>query len=210
MKYLILVFLALAACDSGSKATATTTTQDIAPAAAAQQAATAPQAEAKAEKACDGNCKNTNPSYFYSPFVVSLAGNHPFKVVSFKDVGLKRATPVPNDPLLEVIAESVAQHLSQSTLNVEAAVSYDEAILDPNNHVACGSDHLYVDIWRSGDTKFGYSLWSGCGEDDNFAWKEVPATFEPDDLATVVEPLAASITETLSAATAKSCFQKTC
>ncbi len=199
MKYLILPLLLLSACHSEPVSVVKTVTPPVA-----------------AKETC-GDCSKCgtcgaakDPGYFYSPFVVSLAGTHHFKQVSFKDVGLKRLEPLPNDPLLEVIAESLAAHLSESQLNVQAQVSYDATILDPLNHVACGGDHLYVDVWRAGEDRLGYSLWSGCGDNDNFAWKEVPAQFEPNDLASLVDPLTASITESLAKATQKSCFQKSC
>ncbi len=202
MKYLILLISLLSACQAEPASTTTTPTVQQAPVAAKEKCE---------DCATCGKCGAAkSPDYFYSPFVVSLAGSHHFKQVSFKDVGLKRTEPGPNDPLLEVIAESLAIHLSESQLNVQAQVSYDETILDPLNHVACGGDHLYVDIWRSGDDRLGYSLWSGCGDNDNFAWKEVPASFEPTDLALIVDPLAASITESLAQATKNSCFQKSC
>lgn len=208
MKYLILLIALLSACQSEPPTTTTTPAVKQAPVAA--QVSAAAKTTCQDCATCAGCAAAKSPDYFYSPFVVSLAGSHHFKQVSFKDVGLKRTEPGPNDPLLEVIAESLAFHLSESQLNVQAQVSYDESILDPSNHVACGGDHLYVDIWRSGDDRLGYSLWSGCGDNDNFAWKEVPATFEPSDLASVVEPLAASITESLARATKNSCFQKSC
>lgn len=205
MKYLILPLLLLSACHSEP----TTVTK-----ATVAKATVAPTAAKEACGDCSkcGKCDAANdPGYFYSPFVVSLAGTHHFKQVSFKDVGLKRLAPVPNDPLLEVIAESLAIHLSESQLNVQAEVSYDASILDPLNHVACGGDHLYVDVWRAGEDRLGYSLWSGCGDNDNFAWKEVSAHFvEPKDLASLVDPLTVSITESLAKATQKSCFQKSC
>ena len=195
MKYLTFTLLFAAACSTQPPGES-----------AAPKAKPAVEAQAQTCATCD----HAAPSYFYSPFVVRLAGGHHFKSVSFKDVGLKRATPTPDDPLLEVIAESVAIHLSESPLNVEAEVSYDPSVLDPSNHVACGSDRLYVDVWRSGEDKMGYSLWSGCCDDDNFAWAEVPATFNPADLPVAVDPLAASIIESLATATQKSCFQKSC
>ena len=85
-------------------------------------------------------------------------------------------------------------------------------ILDPSNHLACGSDHLYVDVWQSDAPKrWGYSLWSGCGEDDNFAWKEI--SYEPSvagDLSHDVKPLAQSIVASIREANARGCYQKTC
>lgn len=149
--------------------------------------------------------------YHYSPFVVHLEGS-PFAEVSFKDVGLARPNPTPTDPLLEAISESFAYKIREhGTFGGDSQVVYDERILDPDNHLFCGSNHLYVDVWHSqSPDRWGYSLWSGCGEGDNFAWKEVPATGDAKDLPDQVEPLTSSIVESLAEASANNCFQKTC
>lgn len=208
MKYLLLILGLLAACEStpgsntAQKAMVETDEKT-------KEVVIDQKTKKTKEETCEA-CKHEDPTYFYSPFVVRMAGQHQFKSMSFKDVGLKRTEPQPNDPLLEVIAESVALHLSHGPLKIDAEVAYDPTILDPANHVACGSDHLYVDVWRRGNDHFGYSLWSGCGDNDNFAWKEVDASFDPEDPAVAVEPLATSIIDSLSAATKNSCFQKSC
>jgi hypothetical protein len=149
--------------------------------------------------------------YYYSPFVVKLNGAD-FDTVSFKDVGLDRETTDPNDPLFEVIAASFAYEISKrNSLDYEAQVIYDEEILDPGNHLYCGTNHLYVDVWKSSSPdRWGFSMWSGCGEIDNFAWKEVPDTSPSDDPTVHVEPLTAGIVEALADAAKSNCFQKSC
>jgi hypothetical protein len=150
-------------------------------------------------------------AYYYSPFVVKLDGGK-FNTVSFKDVGLDRETTDANDPLFEMIAASFAYEISQSeALGYDAQVTYDEKILDPENHLYCGIDHLYIDVWRStSPDRWGFSLWSGCGEIDNFAWKEVPDTSPSADPTVRVEALTSGIIEALAAAAESNCFQKTC
>lgn len=150
-------------------------------------------------------------SYYYSPFVVKLGGGH-FDTVSFKDVGLARESKEANDPLLEVISQSFALKVNQhEALGYDTEVTYDEQLLDPANHLSCGLNHLYIDVWQSSSPdRWGYSLWSGCGEFDNFAWKEVPATAGDEDLTQHVEPLTSHIVESLAEAAKSKCFQKTC
>lgn len=149
--------------------------------------------------------------FHYSPFYVELKGAGEFDIITFKDVGLKRSTTDPNDPLLEVIAESLSYSISESDLGYGPAyVSYAEELADPASHKACGQNHLYVDVWKSRDSRYGYSLWSGCGESDNFAWKELEIPAKGSNLADEVEPLTRSITESIAEAKASQCFQKHC
>lgn len=149
--------------------------------------------------------------YYHSPFVVALGGGE-FDKVTFKDVGLPRDGDGPDEMLLEVISESFAQQImARSDFDYEAAVSYDAEILEPSNHLHCELDHLYVDVWQSSSPeRWGYSLWSGCSERQNFAWREIPAPADDADLADWVEPLTDSITDTLAEATERGCFQKSC
>jgi hypothetical protein len=169
-----------------------------------QPEATAPVQPVVAEVSAEGA-----GDFSYSPFVVNVKGSKFFQSISFKDVGMKRASKDPNDPMLEVIAESLAQHLMETGDGMMTQVAYDEGLLDPNNHTACGQHHIYVDVWRKSDVAWGYSLWSGCGEDDNFAWIEVPAQ-RSDDITTAVEPLTLSIVQSLNKAAETSCFRKSC
>lgn len=148
----------------------------------------------------------------YSPFVLDIKDKNVFRRISFKDVGAKldqkHATM-----LYESLAEALRVELSSDpTLSMRAEVSFDKAITDPKNHLACGSDHLYIDFWRSQNPqRWGYSLWSGCGEDDNFAWKEFVYTVEkPGVPVEEIAPLAKNIVSSIKEASAKGCYQKAC
>ncbi len=151
--------------------------------------------------------------YHYSPFVVQVSGTGMvFDTITFKDVGLSRDKSDPNDALFETIAESVSYEI-QSTPEFgvsHSSVEYITEYSDANNHLSCETQHLYVDVWDRAD-HWGYSLWSGCGESDNFAWEEVAATGESDaTLPESVAPLAGSITATLVHAHRNKCFVKKC
>ena len=153
-------------------------------------------------------------SHHYSPFVLAVQSPRSlFRKISFKDVGVRIDKEELREGIYETMAETLASELRvEAALSMPASVIYDEAILDPSNHLACGSDHLYVDVWQSDAPKrWGYSLWSGCGEDDNFAWKEI--SYEPSvagDLSHDVKPLAQSIVASIREANARGCYQKTC
>ncbi len=152
------------------------------------------------------------PKYHYSPFVVQVPQSEMvFGVITFKDVGLQRESKDPNDPVLETIAESVSYSL-QSVPQLEvrqSRVEYHEEMSDPANHRSCETNHLYVDVWDGGE-KWGYSLWSGCGEEDNFAWQEVSIPPNTSSLPDRVEPLAESIAQTLAEAHDRGCYTKQC
>lgn len=149
--------------------------------------------------------------YQYSPFYVTVSGGEHYHTITFKDVGLLRTDHTIHDPLLEVIAESISQELANGALGYHAEVAYDHSLADPSNHRACGDRHVYVDVWNRDETTWGYSLWSGCGEDDNFAWKEVKGPAMADgELYERVEPLARSIHNSLQAAEQTECFRKSC
>ncbi len=183
--------------------------------AAVKPAAIAPTSDVvKNTEKKPAEAKKEKPSYYYSPFVLSVRSNQSlFKKISFKDVGVKALNDDLRKSVYEVMAQSLASELSiEHSLSMPANVVYDEAITDPSNHLACGSDHLYVDVWQSEAPKrWGYSLWSGCGEDDNFAWKEVSFTPHPQgDLKVDVKPLAQSIVASIREANQKGCYQKTC
>ncbi len=149
--------------------------------------------------------------YFHSPFVVALGGGE-FDTVTFKDVGLPRDGDGPDEMLLEVISESFAQQImARSDFDYDASVAYDAEVLEPSNHLHCELDHLYIDVWQSSSPeRWGYSLWSGCSERQNFAWREIPAPADDSDLTNWVEPLTESITDTLAEASERGCFQKSC
>lgn len=156
----------------------------------------------------------TKPSHHYSPFVLDVKSKRSlFRKISFKDVGVHVTRDELRESLYETMAESLASELTVDTaLSMPASVVYDEAIMDPLNHLACGSDHLYVDVWKSdAPSRWGYSLWSGCGEDDNFAWKEVSFSPHPaGDVTEEIKPLAQSIVASIREANKRGCYQKTC
>jgi len=168
------------------------------------------KANAKAEAGAEQKAEGAKPKFRYSPFVLKVnTKGSVFKTVSFKDVGVNNIPDEERAVLYETLAESLAYGLTEDRqLSMTSSVVYDKEILDPNNHLACGSDHLYVDIWRS-DKRWGYSLWSGCGEEDNFAWKEIE--YKPsEDVTSDVDPLTRDILSTLRTADSKGCYQKTC
>lgn len=152
--------------------------------------------------------------HYYSPFMLNAPDGTVFKTITFTDVGLSQPEPGPVDPLLlETIAESLAQKIAHhEELNFTPVVAYDKALSDPDNHLFCEQHHLYIALWRGyAPDRWGYSLWSGCNEEHQFAWKEVVASASDDpDLVTVVEPLTTSIAEALAEATQKSCFLAKC
>ncbi len=175
------------------------------------RAATAESNEATCKDCVCSECERAK-EFQYSPFYISVAGGEHYHTITIKDVGLLRTDLTPHAPLLEVIAESISQELSNGELGYEAYVSYDRALADPENHRACGDRHIYVDVWNRDATTWGYSLWSGCGEDDNFAWKEIksPGVEKDQELYEQVEPLARSIHQSLQAAEETHCFRKNC
>lgn len=151
--------------------------------------------------------------YHYSPFIVQVSeSNMVFDTITFKDVGLRRDKSDPSDPLLETIAEAVSYEL-QSTPELgvmQSSVEYVAEYTDPDNHRTCENDHLYVDVWNR-ETHWGYSLWSGCGESDNFAWEEIAVEPEvPASLPDQLAPVAGAIASKLVHAHAKKCFVKKC
>lgn len=166
----------------------------------------APQAQDLAAPSDD----NVGPQaqHAYSPYLVRVKADHmPFDVISFKDVGLD----VGDDTSLtyETIAESLALQMSvEPTLSSE--VVYSKDILDPANHKTCGSRHIYVDVWSTQEPQqWGYSLWSGCGEEDRFAWHQLPRPHSEDPVV-AVEALTRSIADALRDASARSCFTRGC
>jgi hypothetical protein len=165
------------------------------------------------EQAAAESAEEESTESHYSPFGVKLANGEHFHIISFKDVGLRRQDPKPNDPLLETIAQSLAYELQVAEgMQLSPRVVHDEALADPKEHVKCEANHLYVDVWRGeAPDRWGYSLWSGCSMEGQFAWREVPSTTDPDeDMTKAVEPLTEGIVESLADARQKGCFQKTC
>jgi len=170
-------------------------------------AAVAPDVETGAPVAADA------PGHRYSPFAIRLDGHGTFDVVTFKDV-----SHPPLDPALqtdELMAEAFTLALRGTHPGLLTEVVHEPALLDPGNHVFCDRRHLYVDVWRSPQAapidspRWGYSLWSGCGEDDRFAWQEVdgPAAY---GLAEQIDRVVDLIARRLSVADARACHQRRC
>ncbi|MBW2461405.1 MAG: hypothetical protein JRH11_07145 [Deltaproteobacteria bacterium] len=145
----------------------------------------------------------------YSPFVVEVVGaGLPFEHITFKDVGMSVA-PDDQDFIYETIAQSLSAALGdEQGMSLEARVLYSEDAADPAHHRACAARHVYVDVWHSAESpKWGYSLWSGCGEDDQFAWREFAAS-SPDPAS--VDPLTRDIAVSLGRALETGCFTRNC
>ncbi len=146
----------------------------------------------------------------YSPFVVEVSGGGTlFEHISFKDVGMS-VPPEDQAFVYETVAESLAARLAEDTgMNLDARVLYSEDAADPAQHRACGANQVYVDLWHDASSpKWGYSLWSGCSEEAQFAWRELAAT--GPDPASTVEPLTREIVVDLAQATSAGCFTKYC
>ncbi len=140
------------------------------------------------------------PDAIYSPFVVRVE-NAPFAEISFKDVGMS----LPEEERA-LVYESLAEGLSLELSALQSTVDHEPAIADPARHLACESEHIYVDLWREGQG-WGYSLWSGCGEDDKFGQHRVVA--EGEGLASL-DPLTDHIASRLRDAVRTGCFTAHC
>lgn len=169
---------------------------------------TAPAARATAVVSTPGTITAPETRHRYSPFAIRLDGHHAFDVVTFKDVG----HPL-SDPHLhvdELMAEAFAIALRQSHSGLLTEVVHEPALLDPRSHVFCDRRHLYVDFWQAATgSRWGYSLWSGCGEDDRFAWQEIDAPAAAE-LATQVERVVDDISRRLQIADGKRCHRREC
>ncbi|MEQ8272024.1 MAG: hypothetical protein RMA76_15325 [Deltaproteobacteria bacterium] len=142
----------------------------------------------------------------YSPFVVRMTSELPFDVISFKDVGMS-VDPSTRQLVYEEVAESLSLELaSHPELPMTSAVQYSSEMADAAHHLACGEDHIYVDLWTPADLeRWGYSLWSGCSEADRFAHKEI----ERADVADI-DALTREIAASLRQAVTKKCFVAKC
>jgi hypothetical protein len=135
----------------------------------------------------------------------------PFEAISFKDVGMS----VPKEHrqfVYESIAESLALQLSSDDrLPMSSQVRYSRKITKPEHHRHCEAKHIYVDLWHNASSEhWGYSLWSGCGAEDRFAWKKVSAPKGNKDAVASIEPLARDIASSLRQAVQNECFRRTC
>ncbi|MCB9634522.1 MAG: hypothetical protein H6721_20555 [Sandaracinus sp.] len=147
-----------------------------------------------------------SPDPVYSPFLLRLDEGSPFGLISFKDVGMSLA----DDErvfVYESLAEGLAIALREHDAPLSSTVHHDHAIADPGNHTHCEGRHIYVDLWSEAEG-WGYSLWSGCGEDDQFAHRAVRAD-RVDRLASL-DPLAADIATSLREAVRTNCFNRHC
>lgn len=208
---LFIAALALAGCTASDGGEA-----PMPVAAAAMPAAQAPGNGPSAAAGIGDPAAADAPGHRYSPFALRLDGHSAFDVVTFKDV----SDPLP-DPALqidELMAEAFTIALRGTHPGLLTEVVHEPALLDPSNHVFCDRRHLYVDFWRSPQSpasvrpdgpRWGYSLWSGCGEDDRFAWQEVdgPAAY---GLAEQIDRVVDDIARRLSVADARACHQRRC
>lgn len=142
----------------------------------------------------------------YSPFVLQMQTALPFEQISFKDVGMS-VDPSARHLVYEEVAQSLSVALaSHEDLPMSSEVLFSAAAADPSNHVACGASHIYVDVWApEGQEGWGYSLWSGCGEEDRFAYREIPRT-SAEDVDALTRDIAASLREAVAAR----CFTRSC
>ena len=137
-------------------------------------------------------------SFRYSPYVVNVEGEAPYRTITFKDAGLADE-PGKLPEVYEEIAQSLSLALG-SELNLAAEVTYSEELTHAEAHLACETEHIYVDLWQAAsEERVGFSLWSGCGEDARFALSEADR-----------DELAHNIASALDRATATNCFQTNC
>lgn len=146
------------------------------------------------------------PTPTYSPFVLQMSSELPFSSISFKDVGMSVSADE-RALVYEEVAQSLAYALAADPdLPMSSEVLYSEAAADPASHTACGNAHIYVDVWApAGHERWGYSLWSGCSEEDRFAWHEVDREAEDD-----IDALARGIASSLKHAVRTKCFVHRC
>lgn len=141
------------------------------------------------------------PDPVYSPFVVQMSTDTPFSVISFKDVGMSLESDE-QQQIYETIAEGLAMELGSQ-------MQHDPHSANPDNHLSCEGEHVYVDLWQSG-SGWGYSLWSGCGEDDQFAHREVEVSIEADNRIASIQSLTDDIASELRRAVRENCFTRHC
>jgi hypothetical protein len=147
-----------------------------------------------------------SPDPVYSPFLLRLDHGQPFGLISFKDVGMSLAEEE-RTLVYESLAEGLAMALREDAAPMSSTVHHDHEVADPANHVHCEGRRIYVDLWSEADG-WGYSLWSGCSEDDQFAHRAVRAN--RDDRLASLDPLAADIASTLRDAVRTNCFTRHC
>ncbi|HJK90188.1 MAG TPA: hypothetical protein RMH85_35080 [Polyangiaceae bacterium LLY-WYZ-15_(1-7)] len=153
-----------------------------------------------------------SPDPVYSPFLVEMSeAALPFEVISFKDVGMsfpEQERALAYETLAEGLSHALRFGEGDEHAPMSSLVRHDERITDPSNHLYCEGRHIYVDLWQEREG-WGYSLWSGCDENDEFAHVAVEAPRHDDRLASLA-PLADDIAARLREAVRTGCFTKTC
>lgn len=146
----------------------------------------------------------------YSPFVVQVEGEAPFREITFKQVGSFQSE-VDRAHLFEAVAESLALDLAGASSDWSVATTYAPEVAEPAFHRACGAAHIYVDFWErgGGEPGWGFSLWSGCSMEDRFALADV-AVPPTEEVTEWVAPLTREIARALTRAQATSCFRAEC
>lgn len=139
----------------------------------------------------------------WSPFEVALHGHPAFSVVSFKVYG-QAAAPEAQ----EMVADALALALRvRDRLSTE--VVYAAELMSPAAHRYCEPAHLYIDLWpEDGDGRWGFSLWSGCSEEDLFARAKLASPAA--DLAGQLVDVAGRIDRSIRAADARACYVRAC
>jgi hypothetical protein len=145
----------------------------------------------------------------HSPFAVEVQAELPFTQISFKQVGSFRSEG-DRARLFETIAESVAYELTHGPTAWSSETAYTPELADPSHHVACGAAHIYVDFWEKDGDGWGFSLWSGCGEESRFAVGDVPVAAPVPNLTDRVQPLAQRIASALARAHRSDCYRARC
>ncbi len=109
-----------------------------------------------------------------SPYLaetVDVGVSHWFQRVTFKDVGLA-AGAGERETWIRAVTHALARALDTRLMARAHAVA---EVAAPEWHHACQGRHVYVDVWRGTEpARVGFSLWRGCGAEDEFAWQEVP------------------------------------
>lgn len=172
-------------------------------------ASSKPTLNKKIEVKAEVNTQEKKSTAWYSPFVVDISSEKMvFNTISFKDVTQGDVSPQ-RDTTMETLADSLGMAIGEDpSFKASCEMRYDEEITKPSNHKACGQNHLYIDVWEEGDN-YGYSMWSGCSAEDEFAHSSV-ALPKSEDPNKRVAPLVSAIRKKLVTAHSTKCFLKTC
>lgn len=166
------------------------------------------------EHAAQDKAKETadDPEPIYSPFALKVSGMDDFDIISFKSIGFVEPLGGTKGLVLEALAASLRRELeAHSDLSVRAEVYHDESLTKSQNHRSCEMRHIYVDVWHSkSPERLGYSLWSGCDERTQFAWREVPSNGEDKSIVDQLTPMTRDMADKIANATVSDCFQRFC